>query len=253
MSGRSDDEGSPASVHPRAARRFRLVAFALDDPGDAHSAARGVVEALGLASPPSFAMSPGGHRLYVRVPPLSSSTRSERTILGRLQTSDRVAATGAAVVVDGRLTGRTSEHESIAALDEILDWLLAAGSRVLVGATGIRSAFVLNRLRGLTVGRPDLLRGHIQMLERIDGSGRTDYLSTLAAYFDHGGDVVRAADSMFMHPNTVRYRLRRMKELSGLNLDDPVDRFVAEFQVRMIRPTRSGFSPVPPNGNSLVR
>ncbi|MCX6466921.1 MAG: hypothetical protein NTW05_25540, partial [Pseudonocardiales bacterium] len=111
-----------------------------------------------------------------------------------------MAGKAAAVVVDGRTSDRASEQHNIADVDEILDWLLATGRRTIVRAADVRSAFVLDRLRHATAERPDLLRGHIQVLQQMDHSGRTDYLATLAAYFDHGGDVARAADSMFMHP-----------------------------------------------------
>lgn len=44
---------------------------------------------------------------------------------------------------------------------------------------------------------------------------------TLAAYLESGGSVEAAARLLFVHPNTVRYRLRRVVELSGLAPTDP--------------------------------
>jgi len=46
-------------------------------------------------------------------------------------------------------------------------------------------------------------------------------LDTLAAFLDHGGSIEGTARSMFVHPNTVRYRLRRAGELTGLSPNDP--------------------------------
>ena len=43
----------------------------------------------------------------------------------------------------------------------------------------------------------------------------------------------RRGEAIFVHPNTFRYRLRRLTEISGLDLDDPVQRLVAELQLRI--------------------
>jgi DNA-binding PucR family transcriptional regulator len=50
---------------------------------------------------------------------------------------------------------------------------------------------------------------------------RVTLLDTLNAYLDHAGSVKRAADVLHCHPNTVRYRLRRLHKLTGRSLSDP--------------------------------
>ena len=39
-------------------------------------------------------------------------------------------------------------------------------------------------------------------------------LDTVSAYFDHGASIEATARALFVHPNTVRYRLRRVAELT---------------------------------------
>jgi sugar diacid utilization regulator len=46
-------------------------------------------------------------------------------------------------------------------------------------------------------------------------------LDTVSAYLDHGGSIEATARSMFVHANTVRYRLRRASEITGLSVSDP--------------------------------
>ncbi len=46
-----------------------------------------------------------------------------------------------------------------------------------------------------------------------DGSG--DLLGTLTSYLDASGSIEGAARALFVHPNTVRYRLRRVAEVTG--------------------------------------
>ena len=48
-------------------------------------------------------------------------------------------------------------------------------------------------------------------------------LETLDAYFAHGGSSDRAGQALHCHANTVRYRLRRVRELTGRSLSDPRD------------------------------
>jgi DNA-binding PucR family transcriptional regulator len=95
---------------------------------------------------------------------------------------------------------------------------------------------ILALLRGLTAERPELLAGPVASLHRMDATGRSDYVRSLQALFDHGGDVPRAAESLSLHPNTLRYRVRRMRELTGLNLGDPIERLGAELQLRILFP-----------------
>lgn len=52
---------------------------------------------------------------------------------------------------------------------------------------------------------------------------RDMFLDTLAAWFDAAGSVEGTAKALYCHRNTVRYRLRRIEELTGLQLSDPRD------------------------------
>ena len=46
-------------------------------------------------------------------------------------------------------------------------------------------------------------------------------LETVSSFLDHGGSIEGTARAMFVHPNTVRYRLRRAAEVTGLTPNDP--------------------------------
>lgn len=71
--------------------------------------------------------------------------------------------------------------------------------------------------------------------ERHDGV----LLDTLGAWFDLFGDIPRAADRLHIHPNTFRYRLRRLREVSGLDIDDADTRLAAMVHLRQIREVRA--------------
>jgi DNA-binding PucR family transcriptional regulator len=56
-------------------------------------------------------------------------------------------------------------------------------------------------------------------------AGGTALLDTLTAYLEQGSSLEAAARLLFVHPNTVRYRLRRVTELTGYTPSDGRDGF----------------------------
>ncbi|MEO6501496.1 MAG: helix-turn-helix domain-containing protein, partial [Jatrophihabitantaceae bacterium] len=50
-------------------------------------------------------------------------------------------------------------------------------------------------------------------LLRYDAEHGTELLATLAAYFEAGGNVANAAGALYLHTNTMRQRLARIREL----------------------------------------
>ncbi len=58
-------------------------------------------------------------------------------------------------------------------------------------------------------------------------------LETLNAYFDARGSLVAAGRLLHLHPNAVSYRIRRIKERTGWNLEDPELRFALHVAVRV--------------------
>lgn len=73
-------------------------------------------------------------------------------------------------------------------------------------------------------------------------SGSADLLQTLRAYLENGGSLEATAKSLFVHANTVRYRLRRIHELIGEDATDPRVAFVVQtaIVVGLISDTESG-------------
>jgi DNA-binding PucR family transcriptional regulator len=55
---------------------------------------------------------------------------------------------------------------------------------------------------------------------------------TLRAYLDSFGDIAAAAESLRVHPNTVRYRVRRIEESLSTSLSDPEVRLLFSLGLR---------------------
>jgi hypothetical protein len=86
-------------------------------------------------------------------------------------------------------------------------------------------------LRVLAAAAPDaaaeLVRTVLGRVLDLPAQDRSNLLTTLQAWFDAGGSAVETGKRIYCHPNTVRYRLRRLQEHTGRSLDDP--RAVAEL------------------------
>jgi DNA-binding PucR family transcriptional regulator len=53
-----------------------------------------------------------------------------------------------------------------------------------------------------------------------------DLLATAEAYLATGGSIEGAARDLFVHANTVRYRLRRVTDVTGVPVTEPRGRFI---------------------------
>src|SRR5581483_957688 len=107
-----------------------------------------------------------------------------------------------------------------------------AKGRTVASIDDVRSAVVLHELKELSVDHPGLARGKLERVLAHDAEHGTSYGQTLRVYLDAFGDVPQAAERIAVHPNTFRYRMRRLVELFELNLDDADERVVLELQLR---------------------
>ena len=71
-------------------------------------------------------------------------------------------------------------------------------------------------------------------------------LDTAAAYAESGGALESTARTLFVHPNTVRYRLRRITEITGYDPTDPREGFVLRTALALGRLAASPPRPARP-------
>jgi hypothetical protein len=149
-------------------------------------------------------------------------------------------ATGLRVQVRSSVSDRPDGLPGLATarrdVDLALRVLSARCAAEQVHVEDVRSACILLQLRDIAADRPDLLSGKVRLLQASDRERQTSYVATLRAFLDGFGDVRVASDLVGVHPNTFRYRLRRLAELAGLDLDDPVERLVVQLQLHLLDP-----------------
>jgi sugar diacid utilization regulator len=80
----------------------------------------------------------------------------------------------------------------------------------------------------------DRMRAAVDRLIVYDRKRRTALLDTLERYLTKRRSVIESARALFIHPNTLRQRLGRIEELTGLNLDED-DLLSLELAIKLAR------------------
>jgi PucR family transcriptional regulator, purine catabolism regulatory protein len=68
-----------------------------------------------------------------------------------------------------------------------------------------------------------------------DDRKQGDLIRTLSGFFEANGNLAKAATDLNVHRNTLVYRLERISELTGLNLEDPENRLILHLALKIQR------------------
>lgn len=140
----------------------------------------------------------------------------------------------AALPPDCVVVGPTAPDLSEAApsVQEALAALLAAPSWPQAPRPVLASDLLAERVvLGEEAARRRLLEEVYIPLEQAGG----DLLQTAAAYLEGGGSVEGTGRTLFLHPNTVRYRLRKLTEVTGRDITRPRDGMVVRLALMLGR------------------
>ena len=156
---------------------------------------------------------------------------------------DRVGARSQPVIEIGQVApDAVGLPAARACADRVLRVLRAGagreGARRVARLADVHAEALLMELRDLAAAHGDRPTGPVARLSGYDAEHGTNLVETLRAWLDAFGDVTAASAAMFVHPNTFRYRLRRLTEVSGIDLADPEQRFAAMLQLRAVYPAR---------------
>lgn len=239
---------SAARVYARAAESrgawdARLQALLVDAllRGDSPDVLASRAAALGWTDAPPVAVavghSPGGevtavlHTVYRAARRIGVETiggvHGDRLVVVLGGAADPVTATGR--LLDAFGAGPVVVGPAVPSLDEATDSARAAlaGFRAApawpTAPRPVAAADLLpeRALAGDSEARRSLRQDIYAVLVRSGG----ELLETLDAFFAAGGVLESAARALFVHPNTVRYRLRRISDVTGLSPLTPRDAF----------------------------
>jgi sugar diacid utilization regulator len=81
--------------------------------------------------------------------------------------------------------------------------------------------------RCLTIANP------LARLAEYDDEHGCDLTGTVGAWLVNNCETSGTASALALHPNTLRYRLRRAQEVAGIDLDDPASRLLAHLLLQV--------------------
>ncbi|XVU28343.1 PucR family transcriptional regulator [Actinoplanes sp. CA-054009] len=120
-----------------------------------------------------------------------------------------------------------------ASADRALRVLRSGCGRRVARLSDVYTAATVLEMRDSVAARGDTPTGPLAKLLAYDAEHNADLVETLSAWLNAFGDAVAAAAALHVHPNTFRYRLRRLAEVGDLDLNDPEARFGAMLQLRL--------------------
>ena len=123
------------------------------------------------------------------------------------------------------LAAASSVTEAVAGLAAVAGW--TAAPRPVRAAELLAERAVL----GDDTARRRLLEEVYEPMASASG----DLLLTAGAYLEGGSSLEGTGRTLFLHPNTVRYRLKRLREVTGRDLTDPRDAMVVRVALLLGR------------------
>lgn len=166
-----------------------------------------------------------GSRLVIVVAGPTDGSLKDQEILAKLS-----VAFGDGPVVAGPTVGTLAEAhrsavEALSGLRAVVGWPSAPRP--------VRSGELLPE-RALA-GDPDAERLLVDEIARpLEAAGGT-LLQTVETYLEGGGVLETCARTLVVHPNTVRYRLRRVADLTGRHPADPRDALILRIALTVAR------------------
>lgn len=231
------------------ASAFVLAITCADEEGsDAGGVAlRGLTGFIRSVSPSSAAAAIGS-TLYAVIPlqdahsvPFAPSDRTAgrfaEDLLLQFPKSNLLIGTGDPVI------DVTQLQESRRQADAAVAVLVSRGAvHAATAWSSVQTEALLIELNDTMIGRQEELTDPLRLLLLADEHERFEMTATASSYLEHFGDIKSAARSLQVHPNTFRYRLRRLRSLTGVDLEDSGTRFALMLQLRLLalsKPSRA--------------
>jgi DNA-binding PucR family transcriptional regulator len=171
-----------------------------------------------------------GERVYVLLPKTGGSSSVTSWVRGVVAALRRELGVSLRAVIASPLTGLAAAAATRAEVDRVFD-----SAERHPGAIGqvssldeARTTVLLDEIVSQVAGQPRLIDPRVRQLRDQDPM----LADTLHAYLDGFGDIAAVAQRLHVHPNTVRYRVRRIEKLLSTSLDDPDDRLVLALGLR---------------------
>ncbi|GLY65327.1 PucR family transcriptional regulator [Amycolatopsis taiwanensis] len=143
---------------------------------------------------------------------------SAQRIIGDFLT--RVSGGRDVVAGIGEAVGAGDLPRSAALAAEVAGALVRRRSpSVVAGLPEVFTDLLVDRLRGFLMAHADA--SPLTVLEKHDEEHETGLVPAVDAFLTESENVLRAAQALHVHPNTIRNRIRRAREVCGVDPEDP--------------------------------
>ncbi len=171
-----------------------------------------------------------GERVYVLLPKIGATSSLASWVRGVVAALHRELDMPMRAVIAAPLTGLAAVAAARAEMDRVFDSAErhpdAIGQVTSLDET--HTTVLLDEIVAHVAGQGRLVDPRVQKLREQEPM----LADTLAAYLDGFGDIAAVAQRMHVHPNTIRYRIRRIEKLLSTSLDDPDVRLVLALGLR---------------------
>ncbi|KUI33719.1 transcriptional regulator [Mycobacterium sp. IS-1590] len=210
--------------------RGALIGF-LDPEG---TTATSVIALSASAFRPDAQITSSSGRVYVLLPKIGGPSAVMSWVRGVVATLDRELGLSLRAVVAAPLAGLSAAANARAEVDRVFDSAQRHPGAIgrVASLDDARTTVLLDEIVSRVGQR--LVDPRIRQLREQDPV----LAETLGAYLDAFGDIAAVAQQMHVHPNTVRYRIRRIEKLVATSLNDPDDRLVLALGLRATEPSR---------------
>ena len=226
-------------------RRRRLLDLLIADPPASPDAIASLARAANWRLPrrvAAVALLPGGHDRAPSAPSMPGEVLMDMTRRDPCLLVPDAEGPGQAAVIERALrgwVGAMGPAVPLARASSSLRWARQALELAQGGVLALskRVVFCAEHLSTLLIlSDEELVRtlGAVELspLRRLRASQQDRLAETLLAWLQSSGNAQEAARRLHVHPQTVRYRLRRLDELFGDSLRDPNARFELEIALR---------------------
>lgn len=159
--------------------------------------------------------------------------RDDRTITGR---ADLLRSFGSLAVTFGYAEGRHNLTSLASAASQARRVLAVVRALHGHGSSGraehVRAYLLLQRVADDAETRR-LVAAIMGPLETADAARRSQLVKTLAAYLDANGNIASAARALHLNRHSLIYRLKKIADLTGLDVNEPDDRLMIEMCLKV--------------------
>jgi DNA-binding PucR family transcriptional regulator len=171
-----------------------------------------------------------GSRVYVLLPDTTKRSSLHSWIRGTIKALQTELGLQLRVVVAAPLPGLAGLTAVRADVDRVLDSAERHPDSfaAVTSLAEARTTVLLDEIVTMVGADERLVDPRVRDLHAYDPA----LVQTLRAYLDSFGDIAAAAAQLHVHPNTVRYRVRRIETLLSTSLADPDVRLLLSLGLR---------------------